>query len=548
MALPSGYKRLLYVRADGKVHINTMFKPDNNTRVVMDFKAASISGGPWFFGVRNSSAVESFSLFAPNSTEIRSVLGSNTVAKSSIPSLLQRVTIDKNKTNLTITYPDGTIVTATNSANTFSSQYNLYLLNINLAGSADGTSQPGDLYSSQVYDNGTIVRDYIPCETDAGAVGFWEDVNGTFEGGTGSGSFTAGPEIGADRFPVSYRRLPFIRSTGAQYTNTRVLPSNTLQIEIEWAYTALNGYSTVVGTQADARNYIIREQSGVMTLWAGNTSKTIAPISANQRINLTVSYGDGTYSFSMRVNDGAAITGSGDYTFTGSSFPFFLFNSNVAGEVGNQVAPEIACAAELCSCKFRDNGTLIRDYIPCETNSGEVGLWDTADLRFYGNEGTGEFINPLSPVGDHNTNIGNVAREIDGMTANIGGVVREVKSGTVLVNGVAREIKQAPDIFTVKVTGTFNSYYCYVQINGVTYTSAATLEVEEGATISATVKSAGAGNMAYVNFNGTRVATSDYYTTPGTYTFAVTGNVTVKGGYTIKYDTYGVGIIEITME
>ena len=51
------------------------------------------------------------------------------------------------------------------------------------------------LCSSQIYDNGTIVRNYIPCQTSSGEIGLWDDVNEVFYGNAGTGTFTAGPVV-----------------------------------------------------------------------------------------------------------------------------------------------------------------------------------------------------------------------------------------------------------------------------------------------------------------------------------------------------------------
>ena len=49
-------------------------------------------------------------------------------------------------------------------------------------------------------------------------------------------------------------------------------------------------------------------------------------------------------------------------------------------------------AAKLYSCQIYDNGTLVRDYVPCMTADGEVGLYDVVTRMFFGNAGTGVFI------------------------------------------------------------------------------------------------------------------------------------------------------------
>lgn len=40
---------------------------------------------------------------------------------------------------------------------------------------------------------------------------------------------------------------------------------------------------------------------------------------------------------------------------------------------------------------YDSNGNMVRDFRPCIYN-GEVGMWDDIEGRFYGNQGTGEFV------------------------------------------------------------------------------------------------------------------------------------------------------------
>ena len=47
---------------------------------------------------------------------------------------------------------------------------------------------------------------------------------------------------------------------------------------------------------------------------------------------------------------------------------------------------------KLYSCKIYDNSTLVRDFVPCVTSDGNIGLYELVDKKFYGNIGTGTFI------------------------------------------------------------------------------------------------------------------------------------------------------------
>ena len=42
-------------------------------------------------------------------------------------------------------------------------------------------------------------------------------------------------------------------------------------------------------------------------------------------------------------------------------------------------------------CKIYNNGILVRDFVPCIKDDGEVGLYDLIGKQFYGNAGTGVF-------------------------------------------------------------------------------------------------------------------------------------------------------------
>lgn len=96
---------------------------------------------------------------------------------------------------------------------------------------------------------------------------------------------------------------------------------------------------------------------------------------------------------------------------------------------------------------------------------------------------------PMAPHDGHNTNIGQVARQIEGGTVRLGGVGREIGSGLTLVNGVAREIPFATPVQVV-ISGAPYSGRAYATINGTAVYNAGTYEYEEMPTISVYVAGA----------------------------------------------------------
>lgn len=49
-------------------------------------------------------------------------------------------------------------------------------------------------------------------------------------------------------------------------------------------------------------------------------------------------------------------------------------------------------AFKMYSCKFYENDTIIRDFIPCKDKEGIVCLYDKVEGKYYYNQGTGEFL------------------------------------------------------------------------------------------------------------------------------------------------------------
>ena len=184
MALPSGYTKLDYIESSGTQYINTGFKPNQNTRCVMDIENLS-SAQAAFFGARANQNAASFTYFSLTATTGRSDYGSSKQSMS-FTNTVGRYTVDQNKNVCTA---NG--VTATGTANTFQLTNNLYLMAVNQADAAIQNAKL-KLYSAKIYDNGTLVRDFIPCKNASGAIGLWDNVNSVFYANAGKGTFSTG--------------------------------------------------------------------------------------------------------------------------------------------------------------------------------------------------------------------------------------------------------------------------------------------------------------------------------------------------------------------
>ena len=188
-ALPEGYTELEYIESTGTQYIDTGFKPNQDTRVVMDVSDASASSGTAaLFGGRTANGSSAFAIWALSGV-IRSDYGSNLLQTNQPYATVQ--SIDKNKNVVVLNEIENT-----QPHSTFQADANLAIFTINDAASGiDSRMISMQLHSCQIYDNGTLIRDFVPSQDPTGNVGLYDLVGAQFYGNAGTGAFVAGPEI-----------------------------------------------------------------------------------------------------------------------------------------------------------------------------------------------------------------------------------------------------------------------------------------------------------------------------------------------------------------
>lgn len=200
--LPSGYTELEYIESSGKQWINTGFNPKSTTRVKVSAKFLGGATTSALFGARSTASgtdPKSFTFLVVSQKPRSDYFGSSKTGAQTVST--SRVEIDWNK-NVCLINSD----TITHTATSAVSNRALYLFAVNTAGSArlPATMQ---LYSCAIYDNGTFIRDFVPCKNASGAVGLYDTVEGQFYANAGTGSFTAGPEVPAPEAPTALQTV-----------------------------------------------------------------------------------------------------------------------------------------------------------------------------------------------------------------------------------------------------------------------------------------------------------------------------------------------------
>lgn len=378
--LPAGYTELEYIESTGTQRINTGVKPDQDTRVIVDFEIdTSVTSELHICSVRSSSGGAPFYTLYYSGSAWGTRYGTQALKTSTSITTKARHLFDKNKNVTTIDNTE----TITATYESFSSDTELPLFC-----RADGTTYnayiKGKLYSCKIYDNGTLIRDFVPCKNPNGEAGLYDFINKSFVGNSGSGEFLAGGEIIPRQLPEGYTQVTYIQSSGTQYIDTGFKPNNDTRVVMDFEITETHTINVVLfGTRASttSQNYTLMYHSSNKYFRSDyNTNSTGSPqswsLEALERYTFDKNKETTTISGMSKSYTNAAFT---------CKYNLILLALNSAGSISNSPA------GKLYSCKIYDNGTLIRDFVPCSNPSGSIGLYDITNDVFYANSGTGVF-------------------------------------------------------------------------------------------------------------------------------------------------------------
>ena len=175
-----------YLESTGTQYIDTEIIATENTRVKATLMTLSTDNKNWFGGqvlpVNNGFVFNSYSV-----DKLEYCFGSGGWVRVGVPNILGRIfTVDFGKDGLVI---DGNTV-STPSYTTFAQQSAPIAICIRAGGTADIN---GRLYALQIYQNGVLVRDFIPVRVVT--VGYMYDrVSGQLFGNSSTGAFIVGPD------------------------------------------------------------------------------------------------------------------------------------------------------------------------------------------------------------------------------------------------------------------------------------------------------------------------------------------------------------------
>lgn len=333
--------------------------------------------------------------------------------------------------------------------------------------------------------------------------------------------------------PAGYYRLDYIESTGTQWIDTGVSVSPTNAPKLK---TVVDKISTTTGKFAlDGTAYGGSPYTNGFYIGVDENGN-IAYADGRAIVRTTTAY-DGTRRvFTYDAPNGTLdVAGLFSQSFTfrapDAGLNFYLFGYNGASNGADCYSGKIYAA------QLYLDGVLVRNMIPCfSATDGEVGLYDKVNGVFYGNDGTGEFvggdlvdegpstaiISVTAPTGStvtatHSDGTVLTAEENNGhwtfKVTKFGSYTVTGTSGTSsatsAVNVADSKVYATKLIYTITVTITgngvvYNNILASAVILGITYSSAATVKIYPGTTVTLTVKN-GVHYGSRITINGVDV-------------------------------------------
>lgn len=200
--VPSGLVELEYIKPNSTQYINTQFIPTGNTRVIFTFEPTVTDNQALYTGGRTAVSetdAKTFSAFYISKAIRRDYYGASKTTTTTYD-VNTKITVDANKnTTLINGSPALTDFTLKTSKTSIMPIILFIAANQTSSTSAIQTSSSGaqyKFYSCKIYDNGTLVRDFVPVKRISDNVyGLWDKVNEVLYENAGTGAFTGGPAV-----------------------------------------------------------------------------------------------------------------------------------------------------------------------------------------------------------------------------------------------------------------------------------------------------------------------------------------------------------------
>jgi len=367
----------LYGRPETKIEAHFQWKAVQDRRLICAnknsqyFHIASGANGEMYFRSGSSTLIIDGTAYAANTDY--------TVVSD----------VHANSQTYSVTGPFGTITTNDNQTAVNTTPHAMFIFGENF-GSGSGGYSKVRLYSMRIWQDGVLVRDFVPGIKGGQGVLYDRENDVCYfsrNGGITSAAGLVGPPAGTPTYPKY--KLSYLGSDGGSYMDTGVLGNPGLRVvgDVVW-----NGLGN---NQGDDRHIL---GSFDNTSYGSGVSRRCYALSiysngkANMSIGSTMQYPSFTYTVgqrylvetslgataqSLKVDGASKFTGSASFSEVSYGQTLYLF---ALGHSSNGAAAKTK--ARVYSLKIYQNGTLLHDYMPVIADNGGPYFYDKATRTF----------------------------------------------------------------------------------------------------------------------------------------------------------------------
>jgi hypothetical protein len=391
--IPSAYQEVEYLENTGEQWITPINYYNNNFKVECSFEVSNLTKTYYLFNA-----------YYDNSNRIgldyKNPVGCRwgDYYATSTASSLGKHSIVFNK--------DGFILDGVNiytpTASLTNRNISPYIFGMNVNGESISKSPAGmKLYSFLLYENNTLIRNFIPCYRKSdNKPGLYDTINSVFytnSNTSASQDFIVGNDVNKytlqpvdikllvrrPEVPIEYQQIEYLQSTGEQYIDSGVVLDSNSRMKISFKIpTQPTGPIGIAGTYLTNASYRIiwSQSSGRFVRVYRDTISFIASSYTSDILNID------SNKNALYLN-GVLIDTVADASFTSAENAWlFITHKAGGGDLYNWMGQD---GVSIYSCQIYDNNTLVRNFIPCYRKSdSKPGLYDTINSAFYTNANT----------------------------------------------------------------------------------------------------------------------------------------------------------------
>lgn len=371
-------EQLDYIQVTGTQYINTGVIPTANTtyEISVDIDTPTTQTDTCLFGSRPTGGSDQFILWdGHNNTSVtrKSIFVAGTLGEG--------VTVQPNVTQTVFkydngnTYVNGELTGALSNKVTSANNYPLYLFALNQANTADSRMYKGKFYYFKIFENGVLIRNFIPYKDEFGTNCVKDLVENKYYYNKGKGNFLA-------PIPENLTVVNYIQSSGTQYIDTGFYHNQNTRIVMDYDLLEYRDWASLVGSMGDVSG------AGKLFFVGCYNNGSYYAHYGTQSTNFTIT---ATGRHTIDFNKNSLKIDSTTKTMTANSFQA-VYTSLIFGATNYDGTKNGSVKMKLYAYKLYDNDGVVHNMVPVKDENNVYFLYDTAQSKCYYNQGTGEFL------------------------------------------------------------------------------------------------------------------------------------------------------------